>query len=116
MDDKNKNANQLNIEVPEEIAGGVYSNFVIVGHNSSEFVLDFVQILPGLPQAKVRSRVIVAPQHAKRLLEGLVHTQKLALEQPKKRDVLLFGATAFLKREVKQKRKKKSSTFSNPLR
>ena len=71
MDDKNKNANQLNIEVPEEIAGGVYSNFVIVGHNSSEFVLDFVQILPGLPQAKVRSRVIVAPQHAKRLLAAL---------------------------------------------
>jgi hypothetical protein len=71
MDDKNKNANQLNIEVPEEVSGGVYSNFVIVGHNSSEFVLDFVQILPGLPQAKVRSRVILAPQHAKRLLNAL---------------------------------------------
>ena len=71
MDDKNKNANQLNIEVPEDISSGVYSNFVIVGHNSSEFVVDFVQILPGLPQAKVRSRVILAPQHAKRLLAAL---------------------------------------------
>ncbi len=71
MDDKNKNANQLNIEVPEEIAGGVYANFVIVGHNSSEFIVDFIQILPGLPQAKVRSRVILAPQHAKRLLNAL---------------------------------------------
>ena len=71
MDDKNKNGNQLNIEVPEDVAGGVYANFVIVGHNSAEFILDFVQILPGLPQAKVRSRVIMAPQHAKRLLSAL---------------------------------------------
>jgi hypothetical protein len=71
MDDKNKNPNQLNIEVPEEVASGVYANFVIVGHNSAEFVVDFVQILPGLPQAKVRSRVIMAPQHAKRLLAAL---------------------------------------------
>lgn len=70
MDDK-KNPNQLNIEVPEDIAGGVYSNFVIVGHSSSEFVVDFVQILPGLPQAKVRSRVILTPQHAKRMLSAL---------------------------------------------
>ena len=70
MDDK-KNPNQLNIEVPEEVAGGVYSNFVIVGHSGSEFVVDFVQILPGLPQAKVRSRVIMTPQHAKRMLSAL---------------------------------------------
>jgi hypothetical protein len=70
MDDK-KNPNQLSIEVPEEIAGGVYTNFVIVGHSNTEFVVDFVQILPGLPQAKVRSRVIMAPQHAKRMLNAL---------------------------------------------
>lgn len=71
MDDKKNTQNQLNIEVPDDIAGGVYSNFVIVGHSSSEFVLDFVQVLPGLPKAKVRSRVIMTAQHAKRLLNAM---------------------------------------------
>jgi hypothetical protein len=70
MDDK-KNPNQLNIEVPEEVAGGVYSNFVIVGHSASEFVIDFVQIMPGLPQAKVKSRIIMAPSQVKRLFAAL---------------------------------------------
>jgi hypothetical protein len=71
MDEKKAPANQLNIDVPEEIAGGVYSNFAIVGHSPSEFVLDFVQILPGLPKAVVRSRIIMTPQHAQRLLMAL---------------------------------------------
>lgn len=72
MDDKNKNnPNQLNIEIPAELAGGSYSNFAIVGHTPSEFVLDFVQIIPGMPQGKLRSRIIMTPQHAKRLLQTL---------------------------------------------
>lgn len=71
MDDKNKNPNQLNIEMPAEVAGGVYANFTIVGHTPSEFLLDFVQIIPGLAQGKLRSRVIMTPQHAKRLLQTL---------------------------------------------
>jgi hypothetical protein len=71
MDDKNKNANQLNIEIPAEMAGGVYSNFTIVGHTPSEFLIDFVQIIPGMAQGKLRSRVIMTPQHAKRLLQTL---------------------------------------------
>ena len=71
MEDNPQNNNQLNIEVPEEIAEGVYSNFAIVGHSATEFVLDFVQILPGMPKAKVRSRVVVTPQHARRLLAAL---------------------------------------------
>jgi len=69
MDNKNNNNNQqLNIEVPETVATGVYSNLVIVGHSPAEFVLDFVQILPGLQKGLVRSRVIMSPIHAKRLM------------------------------------------------
>lgn len=71
MDEKKPNPNQISIDVPEEIAGGVYSNFLIIGHTPTEFVLDFIQLLPGLPKAKVRSRIILAPQHAKRLLHTL---------------------------------------------
>ena len=61
----------LNIEISEEIAEGTYANLAIITHSNAEFVVDFVQILPGLPQAKVRSRVILTPQHAKRMLSAL---------------------------------------------
>jgi hypothetical protein len=71
MDDKNKNPNQFSIDMPDEIVGGVYSNFTIVGHTPSEFLIDFVQIIPGLAQGKLRSRIIMTPQHAKRLLQTL---------------------------------------------
>lgn len=63
--------NQLNIEVSEEIAEGVYSNLAIIAHSNSEFVVDFVRIVPNTPKAKVKSRVILTPQHAKRLLAAL---------------------------------------------
>ncbi len=62
---------QLNIELSEAIADGVYSNLAIITHNPTEFVLDFVQIIPNVPKAKVKSRVILSPQHAKRLLRAL---------------------------------------------
>ena len=63
--------NQLNIELTEEIAEGTYSNLVIISHSNAEFVLDFIRILPGLPKAKVRSRIIMTPMHTKRLLFAL---------------------------------------------
>ena len=71
MSDQGKAGNQINIELSEEVAQGVYSNLAIITHSSSEFVLDFVRIMPGLPKAKVKSRVILTPEHAKRLLLAL---------------------------------------------
>ncbi|OOV26860.1 hypothetical protein BXU11_10810 [Flavobacterium sp. LM5] len=62
---------QINIELDETIAEGVYSNLAIINHSSSEFVLDFVSIMPGLPKAKVKSRIVLTPQHAKRLIKAL---------------------------------------------
>ncbi len=69
MEEKKKN--QLNIELSEEVAQGIYSNLAIITHSTSEFVLDFVRIMPGIPKANVKSRVILTPEHAKRLLMAL---------------------------------------------
>lgn len=66
-----QNDNQLNIELSEEIAEGIYSNLAIITHSSSEFVLDFIRVMPGVPKAKVKSRIILTPEHAKRLLTAL---------------------------------------------
>jgi hypothetical protein len=63
--------NQLNIETSEEVADGIYSNLAIITHSNSEFVLDFVRVMPGVPKAKVRSRILLTPQHAKRLMRAL---------------------------------------------
>ena len=71
MSEKKKNPNQLNIELPEEIAEGIYSNLAIISHSNSEFVVDFIRLVPNVPKAKVKSRVILTPQHAKRLLKAL---------------------------------------------
>jgi len=71
MSDQGKKGNQINIELSEEIAQGVYSNLAIITHSSSEFVLDFVRRMPGLPKAKVKSRVVLTSEHAKRLLFAL---------------------------------------------
>lgn len=60
--------NVLNVELTEEVAGGTYSNLAIISHTPAEFVIDFLQVLPGLPKAKVRSRIILSPYHYKRLL------------------------------------------------
>jgi len=65
------NQNQLNIELSEEIAEGVYSNLAIITHSNAEFVVDFVRVMPGVPKAKVKSRIILTPQHAKRLLRAI---------------------------------------------
>ena len=73
-DEKNqpRPANQLNIEISEEVADGIYSNLAIITHSNSEFVLDFVRVMPGVPKAKVRARILLTPQHAKRLMRALV--------------------------------------------
>lgn len=62
---------QLNIELSEEMAEGIYSNLAIITHSNAEFVVDFIKLMPGTPKAKVKSRIILTPQHAKRLLRAL---------------------------------------------
>lgn len=66
-----ENNKQIQIEIDPETANGKYSNLVVVNHSISEFVLDFVSVLPGVSKAKVQSRVILSPEHAKRLLLAL---------------------------------------------
>ena len=63
--------NQMSIELSEEIAEGIYSNLAIITHSNAEFVIDFVKMMPGVPKARVKSRIILTPQHAKRLLMAL---------------------------------------------
>ena len=67
-----KNENQINIELSEEVAGGIYSNLAVITHSHAEFVLDFIQMLPGIPKAQVKSRVIMTPSNAKRLMRALI--------------------------------------------
>jgi hypothetical protein len=64
-------ANQINIELTEEIAEGIYSNLAMIAHSNSEFVIDFIRLMPGVPKAKVKARVVITPEHAKRLLAAL---------------------------------------------
>src|ERR1700722_8878036 len=72
MEDTNKPAQvNINIELPEEVAEGIYSNLAIITHSPSEFVIDFIKIMPGVPKARVKSRILLTPQHAKRLMMAL---------------------------------------------
>jgi hypothetical protein len=71
MEDEKVNMGQINIELSDETAQGIYSNLVIITHSSSEFILDFVRIMPGVPKAQVKSRIILTPEHAKRLMAAL---------------------------------------------
>ena len=71
MDDNKQKQQQINIELSEDVAQGTYSNLAVITHSSSEFVVDFVRIMPGIPKANVKSRVILTPEHAKRLLYAL---------------------------------------------
>lgn len=66
-----ENNNQLNIELDEQTGQGTYANLAVISHSSSEFILDFVRIMPGVPKSKVQSRIILTPEHAKRLLFAL---------------------------------------------
>jgi len=66
-----KNQAQISIELNEEVAQGTYSNLAVITHSASEFVIDFIRIMPGIPKAQVKSRIILTPEHAKRLVAAL---------------------------------------------
>ena len=66
-----ENNNQLNIELSEDTAEGIYSNLAVITHSHAEFIVDFIKLMPGVPKAKVKSRIILTPQHAKRLMNAL---------------------------------------------
>jgi hypothetical protein len=68
---ENNDQNQISIELKEEVAQGTYSNLAIITHSPSEFIIDFVRMMPGLPKADVKSRIILTPEHAKRLMFAL---------------------------------------------
>lgn len=70
MENENNN-NQLQIELKDEVAQGIYANLAIITHSTSEFIIDFVRIMPGLPKAGVQSRIVMTPEHAKRLMYAL---------------------------------------------
>lgn len=79
MSDNNQNIpenNELSIELTEDVAEGIYSNLAIITHSSSEFVLDFIRVVPGVPKAKVKSRIVVTPENALRLLGALQENLK----------------------------------------
>lgn len=91
---------KLCIEVPEDVADGVYSNLAIISHSTSEFIIDFARLLPGVKKAKVKSRIILTPEHAKRLLLSLQdnvtryesNVGKIEIGKPSQRNEdLVFG-------------------------
>ena len=70
-DKKANNEQQLNITIDEDTSDGVYSNLAIINHSTSEFIVDFITVMPGSPKARVKSRVILTPEHAKRFFKAL---------------------------------------------
>lgn len=76
-DNKNQpQQNQINIELTEEVAEGIYSNLAIITHSNQEFIVDFVKVMPGVPKAKVKSRIVLTPQHAKRFMKVMIDNVK----------------------------------------
>jgi len=75
-DQKPKKEGQINIELDDKTAEGTYSNLAIINHSVSEFIVDFISVMPGQPKAKVKSRIILTPQHAKRLTKALAENVK----------------------------------------
>lgn len=75
MAEENKEG-QLNIELDETTAEGIYSNLALINHSNEEFIVDFIRLMPGVPKAKVKSRVVLTPQHAKRLTAALIENIK----------------------------------------
>ena len=69
--EEQKASNQINIELSEETAEGTYANLAMIAHSNSEFVVDFIRLMPGVPKAKVKARIVITPEHAKRLLVAL---------------------------------------------
>jgi len=73
---ENQAQNNIQIELCDDIAQGIYSNLAVIAHSTSEFVIDFVSLLPGTPKAKVKSRIVLTPEHAKRLMHALIDNVK----------------------------------------
>lgn len=71
MSDSKKKDNNISIELDEKISEGIFSNLAFINHSSSEFIVDFIQMLPGMPKGKVKSRIILSPEHTKKLLRAL---------------------------------------------
>lgn len=76
MKENQNKEGQLNIELDESVAEGTYSNLAIINHSASEFIVDFINVMPGIPKAKVKSRIILTPEHAKRLNKALAENIK----------------------------------------
>lgn len=72
MNEEQQNPQQLNIEISEDVAEGTYANLAIITHSHAEFVIDFVNVMPGTPKSRVKSRIILTPQHAKRLMKAMI--------------------------------------------
>ncbi len=70
-DNKPKNNNEIQVELSEEMAQGTYANLAVISHSASEFILDFIRVVPGAPKAQVKSRVILTPDNAHRLYLAL---------------------------------------------
>lgn len=76
MNESNEAPNQLNIEITEEVSEGSYANLAIITHSHAEFVVDFVNVMPGTPKSKVKSRIIMTPSHAKRFMKAMIENVK----------------------------------------
>ena len=76
MEKEPQNPQQINIELPEEMAEGIYSNLAIISHSPQEFVVDFIRVMPGVPKARVKARIVITPEHAKRLMKALIDNVK----------------------------------------
>jgi hypothetical protein len=75
MDNKNENnkhPQQINIELDEKTAEGIYSNLAVISHSPAEFIIDFTRLMPGIPKAKVQARIVMTPQHTKLLMNALI--------------------------------------------
>ena len=79
---------EINIEMSEEIAEGIYSNLAIISHSNSEFVIDFIRLMPNVPKAKVKSRIVLTPSHAKRLMAALNENIKKTSSTVERKNVL----------------------------
>jgi hypothetical protein len=76
QDQQQPQEQQLNIELSEEVADGIYANLAVITHSFAEFVIDYVNVMPNMPKAKVKSRIVMTPQHAKRLMKALIDNVK----------------------------------------
>lgn len=92
---------EIDVELNEEVAEGTYANLAIISHSTSEFVLDFVRMMPGMPKAQVKSRIILTPEHTKRLMltlqENVARYEsaigKIELRMPETPAIHIFGST-----------------------